>query len=111
MREANDAVLRAVESTLLHPKVLEKAVAHAERVILQQRNSGDLEAVEAELAEATKALRRLRTAIAKGNGDLDDLVAKMRSEKQHVAELQTRVNALKSRLLRSTGSNCGNCYV
>lgn len=59
MADADAAVLRVVEQTLMHPDVVDRALAHAERAILRERSAGEREAVEAELPETKKAMRRL----------------------------------------------------
>jgi hypothetical protein len=95
MDEANAAVLREVKRTLMHPAVVERAVAHAERSILRQRSAGEREAVEAELTDVKKAMRRLSAAIAKG-GELDALVTALGTHERERAELESKLEALRA---------------
>lgn len=94
MADADAAVLRVVEQTLMPPDVVDRALAHAERAILRERSAGEREAVEAELAETKKAMRRLSSAIAKG-GELEPLVAALETHERERAELQARLDALR----------------
>jgi hypothetical protein len=94
MGDADAAVLHEVKQTLLHPDVVERALAHAERAILRERSAGEREAVAAELAETKKGMRRLSSAIAKG-GELDPLVAALETHERERAELQGRLDVLR----------------
>jgi hypothetical protein len=95
MDEADGAVLREIKKTLLHPEVVERALAHAERSILRQRSAGEREALEAELADVDKAKRRLSAAIAKG-GELDALVAALGNYERQRAEVKGKLDALRA---------------
>ena len=95
MADADGAVLREMKKTLLHPQVVERALAHAERSILRQRSAGEREAIEAELADVKKGMRRLSAAIAKG-GKLDTLVAALGTHERQRAELESKLEALRA---------------
>jgi chromosome segregation ATPase len=79
----------------MHPAVVERAVAHAERSILRQGSAGEREALEAELKDVKQAMRRLRAAIAKG-GELDSLVAGLETHERERAELESKLEALRA---------------
>jgi hypothetical protein len=88
MADADAAVLRAIESTLLDPRVVKKALEHAERAIARDRKAGDAETLQGELTECEKAIRRLTSAIASG-GDLPALVAALGAQDRQRMELTT----------------------
>jgi hypothetical protein len=55
MLETDAAVLRTIESTLLDPRVVKKALEHAERAIARDRSAGNVDEMQAELNECEKA--------------------------------------------------------
>jgi hypothetical protein len=93
MADADAAVMTAVEKTLLHPEVVERAIAHAERAIARGQSAGEREALQADLAEVKKAMRRLSSAIAKG-GELEALVTALQTQERQRAELEARLAEL-----------------
>ena len=95
MREANDAVLATVESTLLDPRVVERAVAYAEAAIAQDRTAERREALEAELADTEKAVSRLTAAIATG-GELEPLVNALDTSDRRRQDLAARLAAVQA---------------
>jgi site-specific DNA recombinase len=54
MVETNEAVLNAVERTLLDPRVVHKALAHAERAIARDRNAANVETMEQQLSDCER---------------------------------------------------------
>ena len=94
MREANDAVLATVEATLLDPRVVERAVAHAEAALARDRTAERQEALEAELADTEKAVSRLTAAIATG-GELQPLVTALDTYDRRRQDLAARLAAVQ----------------
>jgi hypothetical protein len=93
MAEADAAVLAEVEKTLLHPEVVERAIRHAERAIARGQSAGEREALQADLAETKRAMRRLSSAIAKG-GELEALVTALQTQERQRAEQEARLAEL-----------------
>ncbi len=73
MRETDVAVLAAVEATLLHPEILDRALEHAEAALLRGREVESVHRLADERRELEAAIRRLAAAIANG-GELLSLV-------------------------------------
>jgi site-specific DNA recombinase len=93
MADADAAVLRSVESTLMHPDVVARALAYAEAALLEDRSAGQREAIESDLSECEKAMRRLTAAIAKG-GELEPLMAALQTHERQRTELRARLAAI-----------------
>jgi hypothetical protein len=93
MTDADDAVLSAVEKTILNAAVVERAIALAESELIDDGAARrraplvvDLEALDADVG-------RLTTAIKRG-GDLDPLLAALRECEARRGELRQRIAAL-----------------
>ncbi len=95
MGDADTAVLSAVEETLLHPAVVERALAHAEAAIGRNRSADQRATLEADLANAEKGIRRLTAAIVEG-GELDSLVAALATCERQREEAQARLEAIRA---------------
>jgi hypothetical protein len=95
MADADAAVLRAIESTLLDPRVVKKALAHAERAIARDRKAGDVDTLQGELVACEKAISRLTSAIAAG-GDLPTLVTALETQERQRKELTSRLEAARA---------------
>ena len=95
MADTDAAVLKAVESTLLHPAVVERALAHAEAALTRERSKGGEKAIAAELANVEAAVRRLTAAIASG-GDLPPLVEALQTHERQRQELDARLAMLRA---------------
>jgi DNA invertase Pin-like site-specific DNA recombinase len=93
MAEADAAVLAEIKRTLLHPEVVERALVHAERAIARGQSAGEREALQADLAETKRAMRRLSSAIAKG-GELEALVTALQTQERQRAEQEARLAEL-----------------
>ena len=94
MREANAAVLATVEATVLNPRVVECAVAHAEAALARDCTAERQETLEAELANTEKAVSRLTAAIATG-GELQPLVTALDTYDQRRQDLAARLAAVR----------------
>lgn len=77
MTTADDAVLGAVEKTLLNPAVVERALSLAEADILDGGSARRRAPLVADLAALDADVDRLTTAIKRG-GELDPLLASLR---------------------------------
>lgn len=77
MEAADEAVLKTIEQALMHPKVVERALVHAERAIARSQSADERGAVEASLGATNKAMARLSTAIAQSD-DLQPLLPPFR---------------------------------
>jgi hypothetical protein len=93
MAEANAAVLGAVEQTLLDPRVIEAALAHAEASLARERSSEQREQIQADLTSVLQAIRRLTAAIATG-GDLLSLVEALKTYDDQRRDLEARLAAI-----------------
>jgi len=82
-------------SAICDPRVVSKALQHAERAIMRERNSGNIEAIEVDLAACQKVIRRLTAAIA-ARGDLQPLVTTLQMQERNRTELQARLEAAKA---------------
>lgn len=94
MLDADTAVLNTIRETILHPKVVERALAYAEEAILNDRAAGTEATVAAELASVEAAARRLTNAIATG-GELAPLVAALQSSERQRADLARRLATIR----------------
>jgi hypothetical protein len=90
MLATDAAVLRAIESTLMDPRVVLKALEHAEHAIARDRNAANVEKLEQQLSDCEKAIRRLTSAIASG-GDLPTLVAALETHERQRVEIHARL--------------------
>jgi hypothetical protein len=95
MHETDSAVLRAIESTLLDPRVVQKALQHAERAIARDKNAVNVRALEKQLSDCEKAIRRLTAAIASGDDHLPTLVTALETQERHRKELETRLDTAR----------------
>ena len=77
MDAADTLVLDTLEADVLHPAVVEHAVAQALASLRGDDTNHDQQAIDAELAEVERALRRLAEAIRIGRGPIPALVAEM----------------------------------
>jgi len=90
MTDADDAVLDAVEDTLLKPGVVERALAIAEAEILDGSSARRRAPLVADLAALDAEVERLMTAI-KRSSDLDPLLAALGESEQRRAELRQQI--------------------
>jgi len=74
MADVDASVLSAIEAQLLDPRVVKRALAHAEQAIARDRKATDVDGIHADLLECERAIRRLTSAIASG-GDIPTLVS------------------------------------
>lgn len=95
MGDTDEAVLAAIEDTLLHPAVVQRALAHAEAILLSDRTGEQRAALEAQFAETAGAIRRLTAAIAQG-GELASLVAALENAERQRQEVEARLQALRA---------------
>jgi site-specific DNA recombinase len=109
MIETDDAVLRAIEETILHPAVIERALAHAEAMIANERMVDQRAALEAELLDIDRAANRLTRSIASSDVELAPLVAALEVQERRRKEVQARLQELRTprptldaRAIRST---------
>ena len=93
MAAADDAVLDAVEETLLKPAVVERALALAEAEILDGGSARRRAPLVVDLAALDAEVDRLTTAIKRG-GDLDPLLAALRESEALRAELRQQIAAI-----------------
>jgi DNA invertase Pin-like site-specific DNA recombinase len=93
MAHADDAVLVAVEKTLLNPAVVERALALAEAELLDDGAARRRAPLAADLAALDAEVERLTTAIKRG-GDLDPLLAALRASEARRGELRQQIAAL-----------------
>jgi hypothetical protein len=80
------AVLCSIERALLHPGVVERALRHAERAITKARTGGDRDALQPQLTDTRKAMRRLSRAIAYGD-ELEALVTALQTHERQRADV------------------------
>ena len=90
MGDTDAAVLASVENTLKNPAVVERALAHAEALVMADRTGDQRVAFEAQLADAEAAVRRLTAAIASG-GDLAPLVSALAAAEAQRKDVETRL--------------------
>ncbi|HYN07173.1 MAG TPA: recombinase family protein [Vicinamibacterales bacterium] len=95
MADADAAVLRAVEDTLLHPAVVERAIQYAETEVARQRSAGREDALAAERDTVQAAIRRLTAAIATG-GELAPLVEALQLHERQRVELEAQLTSLRT---------------
>lgn len=95
MVDTDAAVLRAVEGTLLNPRVVERALAQAEALILADGTGEQRRSLESQLAETGVAIRRLTSAIAQG-GELAPLVAALDTHERQRKDLENRLASLSA---------------
>lgn len=94
MRDADAAVLRTVEATLLHPAVVERALAYAEVALTRGRSVDQLTVLEQDLAETEAAIRQLTKAIIAG-AQLDSLVVSLQTYERRRSDIEARLNVLR----------------
>jgi hypothetical protein len=94
MATADEAILTALESNLLHPRVLETAVHRVTERLCRERRGNPREATARELAAVDRELSNLTAAVAAG-GDVPALVVAIRTR-----EAQRR--ALLDRLVQTS---------
>ncbi len=95
MGDLDTAVMEAIERTLLHPTVVERAVAHAESLLQHDRTGDQRAAAEVELADIERAISRLTQAIATG-GELQPLIDAMQAHERKRTEVAARLAALQA---------------
>jgi hypothetical protein len=95
MAAAADAVLRTVEDTLLHPAVVERALAYAEAAILLDRTADQRAGLEADLETNEAAVRRLTSAIAAA-GELAPLVDALKTYDERRRDLEARLVVVRA---------------
>ena len=106
MTDADDAVLDAVEKTLLNPTVVERALALAEAEIVRRRDGAEAGAARGRTRRARCGGRtRLTTAIKRG-GDLDPLLDAIRESEARRGDLRQQIAALDA-APRSTPLDAG----
>lgn len=93
MADADAAVLRVVEQTILHPAVIERALAYSEAAITRAQSGDGRKALEADLATTRAAIRRLTAAIAAG-GELAPLVSAVETHERQRLDLEARLAAM-----------------
>ena len=93
MTDADDAVLGAVEKTLLNPAVVERALALAEAELIDDGAARRRAPLVVDLAALDAGVERLTTAIKRG-GDLDPLLAALRESEARRGELRQQIAAL-----------------
>jgi hypothetical protein len=77
MDAADTLVLDTLEADVLHPAVVDHAVAQAIASLRGEDANHDQQAIDAELVQVERALRRLAEAIRIGRGPISALVAEM----------------------------------
>jgi site-specific DNA recombinase len=87
MEDADDAVLAAVEDTLLNPAVVARALDYATEALAAHRTADRRTEIESDLAAVEQAIGRLTAAIAAG-GELTSLVEAVRVQERRRGELQ-----------------------
>ncbi len=93
MTDADEAVIDAVEETLMNPTVVERALALAEAEILEEQTGRERDAFAARLAATDTEVARLTSAIKRG-GDLDPLLDALRDTEARRADLRQRMAAI-----------------
>ena len=95
MSDADSAVLRSVEDTLLHPAIVERALAYAEEALARDRSAERQEALEADLAATETAIRKLTAAIVAG-GELNSLVTALDTYECQRRDLAARLEIVSA---------------
>ena len=105
MSDADNAVLDAVEKTIMSPTVVARALALAEAEIVRDGTARKCETLAVELAQLEAEVGRLMAAIKRG-GDLDPLLDAIRESEARRADLRHQIAALEatSRSPRSTSA-------
>jgi len=94
MDVADEALLQVVEERLLDPAVIERALAHAEAALAQDRTAERRQALEDDLATLERAIGRLTAAIAAG-GELAPLVEALATHDRRRQDLTARLATLR----------------
>lgn len=92
MGDADAAVLRAIEVSLLNGDMVARAIAYAERALTAEDTADDRKVITADLETTDAAIRRLTAAIAEGVEPPSVLVA-LGAQEQRRAALQGRLQA------------------
>ena len=81
-------------TTLLHPAIVERALAYAEAAITSGRSVDHVVSLEEDLVDTEAAIRRLTKAIIAG-GELDSLVTTLKTYERRRAEIEARLSLLR----------------
>ena len=95
MSDADNAVLDAVEKTIMSPTVIARALVLAEAEIVRDGTARKHETLAAELAQLEAEVGRLTAAIKRG-GDLDPLLDAIRESEARRADLRHQIAALEA---------------
>ena len=95
MADTDEAIMRAIESTLLDPRVVRKAIEHAERAIARDRNAVNAESLEQQLRACQKAISRVTAAIASGDDHLPTLVKALETAERHRLDVEGRLESAR----------------
>ena len=104
MEVADEAVLDAIEGTLLRPEVIDRTIEKAEAALATNTSVERRRQLKKELTSVGEEIERLTAAIAGGASDVTALVEAMRTREERQKALDSELSTLDMRRAEFDGS-------